>query len=105
MWRRAIIERLTKGTATVGELAAPFALSLPTITRHLDVLERAQLIVRERDAQRRVCRLRRDSLSEANTWMQQYVSFWKDSLESLAAFVTAEEDKAPKAQRKKKVRA
>jgi DNA-binding transcriptional ArsR family regulator len=70
--RRAIIARLTKGDASVTELAAPFAMSQPAISKHLKVLERAGLISRGRDAQRRPCRLELGPFREATDWLQRY---------------------------------
>jgi DNA-binding transcriptional ArsR family regulator len=69
--RRAILERLTKGEASVTELAMPFALSQPAISKHLKVLERAGLIARGRDAQRRPCRIQAAPLVEATTWLER----------------------------------
>lgn len=70
--RRAIIARLAKGDASVTELAAPFAMSQPAISKHLKVLERAGLVSRTRDAQRRPCRLEAAPLREAQDWLQRY---------------------------------
>jgi len=85
--RRAILARLTQGDASVGELAAPFALSLPTVSRHIDVLEQAGLVLRERDAQWRVCHFRREALTEAAGWIDRYLAFWDSRLDALARFV------------------
>ena len=85
--RRAILARLTQGDATVGELAAPFDLSLPTVSRHIDVLEGARLIVRERDAQWRRCHFQREPLMEATEWIARYVAFWDGRLDALADLV------------------
>lgn len=82
--RRAILERLAEGDASVGELAAPFDLSLPAISKHLGVLERADLIRREKAAQWRRCQLRAGRLQAAAAWLQRYERFWSDSLERLA---------------------
>jgi DNA-binding transcriptional ArsR family regulator len=81
--RRAILSRLMRGEATVLQLAEPFALSLPAISRHLKVLERAGLIARGRDAQRRPCRLRAAPLEAASAWMGEFRRFWEDSFEAL----------------------
>lgn len=83
--RRAILHRLAEGDATVGELAAPFAISLPAISRHLRVLEDASLIVRERDGQHRRCRLQPQALERANDWLAFYRRFWNASLDRLEA--------------------
>jgi len=70
--RRAIVEQLSNGEASVTELAAPFAMSMPAITKHLKVLESAGLISRGRDAQRRPCRLEYAPLQEISAWLEQY---------------------------------
>lgn len=85
--RRAILARLAQGDATIGELAAPFDLSLPTVSRHISVLEDARLIVRERDAQWRRCHFQREPLMEATEWIARYVAFWDDRLDALADLV------------------
>jgi DNA-binding transcriptional ArsR family regulator len=81
--RRAILARLAKGEATVNELAEPFSLTQPAISKHLKVLERAGLISRERDAQRRPSRLEPARLAEASAWLEQYRQFWGTSLARL----------------------
>jgi DNA-binding transcriptional ArsR family regulator len=83
--RRAILARLSAGEATVGELAAPFAMTQPAISKHLKVLERAGLITRGRDAQRRPCRLRAQPLKAATDWLTDYRTFWEKSYERLDA--------------------
>jgi DNA-binding transcriptional ArsR family regulator len=82
--RRAILARLTSGEATVTELAEPFAMSLPAISRHLKVLEHAGLISRGRSAQWRPCRLEAAPLGEASDWLDRYRRFWEDSFGALA---------------------
>jgi DNA-binding transcriptional ArsR family regulator len=81
--RREILSRLAKGEASVTELAAPFALSQPAISKHLKVLERAGLIARGRDAQRRPCRLVAQPLKDASDWLEGYRRFWENSFQSL----------------------
>ena len=81
--RRAILARLAGGEATVTELAAPFAMTLPAVTKHLKVLERAGLIVRGRAAQWRPCRLEAKPLQEAAGWVEQYRRFWEQRLDRL----------------------
>jgi DNA-binding transcriptional ArsR family regulator len=81
--RRAILARLASGEATVTELAQPFEISLPAISRHLKVLERAGLIARGREAQWRPRTLRADPLREAADWLEQYRRFWEQSLDRL----------------------
>jgi DNA-binding transcriptional ArsR family regulator len=82
--RRAILARLAEGEASVGELAEPFEMSLPAISKHLGVLERARLIRRRKDAQWRRCQLRPDGLRVAADWIGQYERFWTESLDRLA---------------------
>ncbi|HXQ51527.1 MAG TPA: metalloregulator ArsR/SmtB family transcription factor [Stellaceae bacterium] len=82
--RRAILARLGNGEATVSELAAPFAISLPAISRHLKVLEQASLIARRRDGQTRRCRLDPRGLSDAAQWLAFHGEFWGASLDRLA---------------------
>ena len=82
--RRAILARLAEGEASVGELAAPFAMSLPAISRHLRVLERARLIRRRKDAQWRRCALRPEALRGAADWIGRYERFWTESFERLS---------------------
>jgi DNA-binding transcriptional ArsR family regulator len=82
--RRAIVARLAVGEATVNELARPFAISLPAISRHLKVLERAALIVRRRDGQHRRCRLDAGALVEAEEWLAVHRRFWDESFDRLA---------------------
>jgi len=81
--RRAILSRLIEGEATVGELAAPHAMSLPSVSRHLKVLERAGLVVKGRSAQWRPCRLHAAPLAEADAWMEPYRSFFEARLTRL----------------------
>jgi len=81
--RRAILARLAAGTATVNELAEPFAISLPAISRHLNVLEHAALIERERDGQFRRCRLNPQTLKAASEWLDFHSRFWSDSFDRL----------------------
>jgi len=78
--RRAILARLAVGEATVGELAEPFAMSLPAVSKHLKVLERAGLIARRRKAQWRPCRIEAGPLKDAAQWLEHYRQFWDDSL-------------------------
>ena len=83
--RRAILGRLAGGEATVTELAEPFAISLPAVSKHLKVLEGAGLIVRGRDAQWRPCRLAPAPLAEVSAWLEQYRQFWEGSFDRLDA--------------------
>jgi DNA-binding transcriptional ArsR family regulator len=94
--RRAILTRLARGEATVGELAKPFAVSLPAISRHLKVLEDAALISNEREGKRRRCRLRTETLDEVRAWLDFSRRFWIGSLDRLATHVqTPRKDKRP----------
>src|SRR5258707_9275821 len=81
--RRAIVQRLASGEATVTELARPFAVSLPAISRHLRVLEAAALIRQERSGQFRRCRLDEEGLKTAASWLEFYRHFWGESLDRL----------------------
>ena len=85
--RRAILARLSEGEATVNELAAPFAISLPAVSRHLKVLETAGLISRGRNAQWRPCRLEAAPLRELEGWLAHYRRFWEGSFERMDAYL------------------
>ena len=85
--RRAILARLIAGDASVTELAEPFKMSMPAVSKHLKVLERAGLIARSRDAQWRPCRLEPAPLREVDDWMAHYRRFWSDSLDRLDAYL------------------
>src|ERR1700761_976798 len=85
--RRAILARLALGEATVGELAKPFAMSGPAVTKHLNVLEKAGLIRRGRDAQRRPCRLEAARLKEAADYLAGFRQFWEGSLDRLEDYL------------------
>src|SRR6187431_782680 len=85
--RRAILARLVSGERSVTELAEPFEMSLPAVSKHLRVLERAGLIARGREAQWRPCRLEAGPLKEATDWLLSYQSFWKGSLDALESYL------------------
>ena len=85
--RRAILARLATGEASVTELAEPFAMSQPAISKHLKVLERAGLISRSREAQRRPCRLEAKPLAEATEWLERYRQFWEGNFQRLDALL------------------
>jgi DNA-binding transcriptional ArsR family regulator len=85
--RRAILARLASGKASVTELAEPFAMSLPAISKHLKVLEGAGLIVRGREAQWRPCRLEARPLKGASEWLERYRVFWEQSLDRLGGYL------------------
>jgi DNA-binding transcriptional ArsR family regulator len=93
--RRAILARLTQGEATVGELAVPFAISQPAVSKHLKVLERAGLIERRRDAQRRPARLVGRPLGEANAWLERFRAAWEVNFERLDALLAETRDRDP----------
>jgi DNA-binding transcriptional ArsR family regulator len=101
--RRAILGRLTSGEASVTELAEPFEMSLPAVSKHLKVLERAGLISRSRDAQWRPCRLDAGPLKEVSDWVEHYRRFWEQSFERLDDYLRelkAKEKKHGRGQRK-----
>jgi DNA-binding transcriptional ArsR family regulator len=83
--RRAILARLAQGEASVTELAAPFAMSMPAVSKHLKVLERAGLITRGREAQWRPCRLEATAFKDATDWLERYRQYWDTSLDRLDA--------------------
>ncbi|OLT15803.1 transcriptional regulator [Pseudonocardia sp. CNS-139] len=87
--RRAILARLAEGEATVSELAAPFAVSMPAISKHLKVLERAGLITRGRSAQWRPCRLDARPLAGVDEWVQRYRAYWDSSFDRLSEHLRA----------------
>lgn len=94
--RRAILARLAQGETTVGELAKPFAISAPAISRHLKVLEDAALISNERQGKHRLCRLKPRAMEEATDWLDFHRRFWTGSLDRLDAHLSriAETDKS-----------
>ncbi len=87
--RRAILARLATGEASVTELAEPFAMSMPAISKHLKVLERAGLIARGREAQWRPCRLEAAPLKDVARWVEHYRRFWEQSFDRLDAYLRA----------------
>ena len=109
--RRAILARLAEGEATVGELARPFDMTLPGISKHLKVLEHAGLIAKGRDAQRRPCRLAPKALEEAAGWIGHYRRFWEESFDRLEVYLAevqardGQTRKAPARKRKEHRRA
>ena len=94
--RRAIVARLASGDATVGELAKPFDISGPAISRHLRVLEEARLIERKVQARWRVCSLRREQLAEAQDWIGEVRQFWEKGFDRLDALFEARQIQPPK---------
>jgi DNA-binding transcriptional ArsR family regulator len=93
--RRAILARLADGEATVNQLAEPFEMTLPAVSKHLKVLERAGLISRGQHAQWRPCKLEADSLREASEWMDTYRQFWESSFDKLDAHLKRLMDGGP----------
>ena len=100
--RRAILARLAAGETSVTELAEPFDMSLPAVTKHLKVLERAGLIRRGREAQWRPCRLEAQPLREVSDWVAHYRRFWEQSLDRLDGYLKELQAKEKKHGRKKK---
>jgi DNA-binding transcriptional ArsR family regulator len=100
--RRAILARLASGEASVTDLAKPFAISQPAVSKHLKVLERAGLISRSRDAQRRPRRIEAKPLAEASGWLEKYREFWEGSFRELDAVL--DELKAGKKKRRRRKR-
>lgn len=100
--RRALLARLATGAATVGELARPFEMSLPAVSRHLKVLTDAGLIERSTEAQWRRCTLRGEGLRAASDWIEFYRRFWEQQFDRLDAFLkrTEPEPKTPKGKRR-----
>lgn len=94
--RRAILARLSEGdTATVGDLAAPFAMSLPAVSKHLKVLEHANLIRRHRDGRVHRCGLNPEPMIDAAAWITHYQRFWTDRLEALARYLETDSTSKP----------
>jgi DNA-binding transcriptional ArsR family regulator len=85
--RRAILARLAEGEATVNEIAKPFDISLPAVSRHLKVLEAAGLISRGREAQWRPCRLETEALKNIDNWLARYRRFWTGSFDKMDAYI------------------
>ena len=105
--RRAMLARLSKGEANVSDLARPFlkSMSLPAVTKHVKVLEKAGLITKTRDAQWRPCKLNGDALKDVADWMEQYRVFWEESFDRLEAYlktVTAKKSVKGKSDGRKK---
>jgi DNA-binding transcriptional ArsR family regulator len=99
--RRAILARLASGEASVTELAGPFDMSMPAISKHLKVLERANLIVRGREAQWRPCRLEARPLKDIADWVEHYRDFWEQSFDRLDDYLRELKNRDPKRKEKK----
>ena len=102
--RRAILARLASGEAPVSELAQPFKMSMPAVSKHLKVLERAGLIARSREAQWRPCRLSATPLKEVADWVEHYRSFWEQSLDRLDHYLRELQNKEKKHVRQRRKR-
>jgi DNA-binding transcriptional ArsR family regulator len=100
--RRAILARLATGEASVTELAEPFAMSQPAISKHLKVLERAGLITRGREAQRRPCRIEARPLAEADAWLERYRQIWEANFQRLDGLLEEMKTRETKPGRKKR---
>jgi DNA-binding transcriptional ArsR family regulator len=100
--RRAILARLALGEATVAELAEPFQISQPAVSKHLKILERAGLILVGQDAQRRPRKLAAQPLAEANAWLERYRNAWEASFERLDGLLEELQRTGPRSKRKKK---
>jgi DNA-binding transcriptional ArsR family regulator len=99
--RRAILSRLSKGEASVTQLAEPFELSLPAISKHLKVLQKAGLITQGREAQWRPCRLEARPLKQAAEWIDRYREYWEESFDNLDSYLRDIQSKEKKRGRKK----
>jgi DNA-binding transcriptional ArsR family regulator len=98
--RRAIVERLSRGPATVGEMAEPFEMSLPAVMQHLAVLEESGLVRSEKIGRVRSCRIEPKTLQSAERWIQQRRKIWEQRLDRLGDFLKEEEDESKKSRRK-----
>src|SRR5512141_1741192 len=103
--RRAILARLARGETSVSKLAEPFAMSLPAVSKHLKVLERAGLITRGRDAQMRPCKIEVNALKDVDDWLGEYRRLWEQRLDRLEDYLkTLQAEEATKAKPKEKKR-
>jgi DNA-binding transcriptional ArsR family regulator len=98
--RRAILARLAAGEVSVTKLAEPFAMSMPAVSKHLKVLERAGLIARGREAQWRPCRLEAGPLKDVSDWLEHYRRFWEESFDRLDAYLVELKNKQIKEKKK-----
>jgi DNA-binding transcriptional ArsR family regulator len=99
--RRAILTKLSKGERSVSDLAEPFEMTLPAISKHLKVLEKAGLIQRSRDAQYRPCKLNAKPLKEAAKWVEQYRQFWEERLDRLDDYLAQLQGKPQEKEKKR----
>jgi DNA-binding transcriptional ArsR family regulator len=101
--RRSLLARLARGPAIVSELARPFAMSLPAVSKHLKVLEDARLVVREVDGRVRRCALAPGPMEDAQRWLEEYRSFWEDTLDALGRYIEGHASaRRPRTRRKKR---
>lgn len=100
--RRAILARLALGETSVSELAEPFKMSMPAVSKHLKVLEHAGLITRSRDAQMRPCKIEAAALKQADDWLEEYRRLWEQRLDRLEDYLKAIQAKGPQAKTKAK---
>ncbi|HEY9733831.1 MAG TPA: metalloregulator ArsR/SmtB family transcription factor [Drouetiella sp.] len=101
--RRAMLAQLKNGESSVSDLAKPYGMSLPAITKHIKVLEKAGLITKSKDAQWRPCKLREEGMKEAADWIEEYRVYWEDRFDRLEEYlktVTAEKKNVPAKVRK-----
>jgi DNA-binding transcriptional ArsR family regulator len=103
--RRAILARLALGETSVSELASPFKMSMPAVSKHLKVLEHAGLITRSRDAQMRPCKIEVKALKEADGWLEEYRRLWEQRLDRLEDYLKAIQAKAPHSKETKPAKA
>jgi len=96
--RRAILARLAHGEASVGEISEPFPISMPAISKHLRILEKAELISRTKSAQWRCCKLRPEGFRTATAWLQDYETFWAESFDRLAEHLAVMDDQEASAE-------
>jgi DNA-binding transcriptional ArsR family regulator len=89
--RRGILARLAQGVTSVSELAAPYEMSLPAVSKHLRVLERARLITRQKDGRVHLCRLLAEPMKDASEWIERYRQFWEAQFDSLARYLEESE--------------
>ena len=99
--RRAILDRLRRGPATVGELASPFAMTQQAVSKHLAYLQRAQLIKKRRHGREQVCALRMEPIQQVATWATEFQKFWQDSFERLDSLLAKLETEGQQHGRKK----
>ena len=99
--RRAILARLALGETSVSELAKPFEMSMPAVSKHLKVLEHAGLITRSRDAQMRPCKIEAAVLKEADDWLEEYRRLWEQRLDRLEDYLAAIQAKSPQSKEAK----